>query len=54
MKCSIVCVKRGEDGCMHVIDYCNSPLNNKNINYHCPIVFSRIGFPRKSLCQLCD
>jgi hypothetical protein len=45
-------VKRGEDGCMHVIGYCNSPLNNKNIDYHCPVVFSRIGFPHKSLCQL--
>jgi hypothetical protein len=34
-------------------DNCNSPLNNKNTDYHCPVVFSRIGFPHKSLCQLC-
>jgi hypothetical protein len=36
------------------VGYCNSPLNNKNIDYHCPMVFSHIGFPHKSLCQLCD
>jgi hypothetical protein len=36
------------------VGYCNSPLNNKNIDYHCLVVFSRIGFPHKSLCQLCD
>jgi len=46
--------KRGEDGCMHVIGYCNSPLNNKNIDYHHPMFFYRIGFPCKSPCQLCD
>jgi hypothetical protein len=34
--------------------YCNSPMNNKNIDYHCPVVFSCIGFPHKSLYQLCD
>jgi len=39
---------------MPVIGYCNSPLNNKNTNYHCPVVFFGIGFPYKSLCQLCD
>jgi hypothetical protein len=22
------------------VDYCNSPLNNKNIDYHCPVFFS--------------
>jgi hypothetical protein len=36
------------------VGYCNSPLNNKNIDYHFPMVFSHIGFPHKSLCQLCD
>jgi hypothetical protein len=36
------------------VGYCNSPLNNKNIDYHCPVVFSCIGFPHKSLSQLCD
>jgi hypothetical protein len=44
MYCSIVCVKRGEDGCMRVIGYCNSSLNNKNINYHCAMVFLILGF----------
>jgi hypothetical protein len=34
--------------------YCNSPLNHKNIDYHFSVDFSRIGFPYKSLCQLCD
>jgi len=35
---------RGLDGCMHVIGYCNSPLNNKNTDYHFPVVVSHIGF----------
>jgi hypothetical protein len=34
------------------VGYCNSPLNNKNIRLSLPVVFSRIGFPHKSLCQL--
>jgi 5-hydroxyisourate hydrolase-like protein (transthyretin family) len=54
MYCITVCVNKGEYSFMHVIGYCYSPLNNKNTNYHCPVVFSRIGFPCKSLCQLCD
>jgi hypothetical protein len=39
---------------MPVIGYCNSPLNNKNIDYHCPVVFSHTRSPCKSLCSLCD
>jgi hypothetical protein len=39
-----VCGKIGEGGSMHVIGYCNSSLNNKNTNYHCPIVFLVLGF----------
>jgi hypothetical protein len=31
-----------------VFGCCNSPLNNKNIDYHCPVVFSlKRVFPRK-------
>jgi hypothetical protein len=26
------------------IGYCNSPLNNKNIDYHCPWFFPTLGF----------
>jgi hypothetical protein len=29
---------------MHVIGYCNSPLNNTNVDYHCPVVFFVLGF----------
>jgi hypothetical protein len=29
---------------MHVIDYCNYPLNNNNIDYHCLVVFHVLGF----------
>jgi hypothetical protein len=32
---------------MLVIGYCNSPLNNKNTDYHCPVVFSHIKFLHK-------
>jgi hypothetical protein len=39
---------------MPEIGYCNSPLNNKKTEYHCPWFFPCIGFPHKSLCQLCD
>jgi hypothetical protein len=35
---------RGEDGCMHVISYCNSPLNNKNTDYHCLWFLPILGF----------
>jgi hypothetical protein len=39
-----VCVKRQEDGCVHLVGYFNYPLNNKNINYHLPMVFPVLGF----------
>jgi hypothetical protein len=26
------------------VGYCNSPLNNKNIDYHCPWFFPVLGF----------
>jgi hypothetical protein len=29
---------------MPKIDYCNSPLNNKNTDYHCPWFFPSLGF----------
>jgi hypothetical protein len=35
---------RGEDGCMPVIGYCNSPLNNKNIDYHFLWFLPILGF----------
>jgi hypothetical protein len=48
-----VCVER-RGWLYSCVGCCNSPLNNKNIGYHCPVVFSRIRFPHKSLFQLCD
>jgi hypothetical protein len=38
---------------MPVIDYCNSPLNNKNIDYHCPMVFRVLVF-HVNHCVNCD
>jgi hypothetical protein len=29
---------------MPEIDSCNSPLNNKNTDYHCPWFFPSLGF----------
>jgi hypothetical protein len=29
---------------MPEIGYCNSPLNNKNTEYHCPWFFPALGF----------
>jgi hypothetical protein len=39
-----VCGKKGDDGCIPLIGHCNSPLNNKNSDYHCPVVFPILGF----------
>jgi hypothetical protein len=39
----VVCM-RGEDGCMPLIGFCNSPLNNKNIDYHFSWFLPVLGF----------